>query len=49
VKRTKSLAALLVEPFEPLPRSAQAELKEEGLALLAFLEPDAPKAEVKLG
>lgn len=48
VKRTRTVALLSVEPFEPLPKAAQAELKEEGQALLAFLEPDAPRAEVRL-
>jgi hypothetical protein len=46
VKRTKSVATLLAEPFEPLPKPARAELEAEGKALLAFLEPDAPRAQV---
>lgn len=47
VKRTKAVATLEVKPFEPLPRAARPELESEGKALLAFLEPDAPRSEMR--
>jgi hypothetical protein len=41
VERTVSKAALVLEPFEPLPRGARQELEAEGAGLVRFHEPDA--------
>jgi Winged helix DNA-binding domain len=41
VERTKTAAALRLEPFEPLPRTARRALAEEAEQLLRFHEPDA--------
>jgi hypothetical protein len=41
VERTKEKATLLFEPFEPLPRAAERELRDEGERLVRFHEPDA--------
>lgn len=49
VQRSRSVASLVAEPFEPLPRGARADLLAEGQGLLRFLEPDAPKLEVRFG
>lgn len=42
-KRTKRKATLTLSPFADLPKKAEAALREEGEALLRFLEPDAPE------
>ena len=41
VERTKDKATLLLEPFAPLPRAAERELRDEGQRLVRFVEPDA--------
>jgi hypothetical protein len=41
VERTAGRATLVLEPFEPLPAPAREELREEGLRLVRFMEPDA--------
>jgi Winged helix DNA-binding domain len=41
VERTKEKATLAVEPFEPLPRAAERELRDEAERLIRFHEPDA--------
>ena len=41
VERTRQKATLRLEPFEPLPRAARAELLDEGEGLVRFHEPDA--------
>jgi hypothetical protein len=38
---------LAVQPFAPLSKKTRAQLEEEGLALLAFVEPDAKKHAVR--
>jgi hypothetical protein len=48
VKRTTKVAALLLDAFEPVPRSWKRELVEEGERLLRLLEPDAPAYDVRL-
>jgi hypothetical protein len=40
-ERAERKASLLLEPFERLPRSASAELREEAARLIRFVEPDA--------
>ncbi|MBB6253560.1 winged helix DNA-binding domain-containing protein [Nitrospirillum iridis] len=46
--RKAKLATLTLEPFAALAPSDEAALREEGEALLRFLEPDAPGAEIKI-
>jgi hypothetical protein len=41
VERTAQKATLRLEPFEPLPRDAWVELRDEGAGLVRFHEPDA--------
>lgn len=48
IERSRASAALLLEPFESLSRTARAELTEEGKALLRFVEQDARTFEVRL-
>ena len=48
IERARTSAALLLEPFESVPRAARAELTEEGKGLLRFVEPDARTVEVRL-
>ena len=48
VDRKKAKATLHLSPFAKLPRAATKELSEEGLALLAFMEEDAPTHDVKV-
>jgi hypothetical protein len=45
--RKKATATLEIKPFGKLPKSARAPLEEEADALLAFVEPDAEKREVR--
>lgn len=47
VERTRSQASLAVQPFTPLSRAERADVAGEGTGLLRFLEPDAPKMEVR--
>ena len=47
VERTKHAATLRLEPFEPLPRAARAELRDEGERLVRFHEPDAKSYAVR--
>jgi len=49
VDRAKTKATLHMTPFGTLSRPAAKELTEEGEALLAFVEHDAPTHEVKIG
>ena len=49
VERKKAKATLHMTPFGKLTKRAAKELTEEGEALLAFVEADAPSYEVKLG
>jgi len=48
IERARASAALLLEPFESLSRSARAELATEGKALLRFVEQDARTFEVRV-
>lgn len=41
-ERVSRRATLVLEPFEPLPRSAERELRHEAERLVRFVEPDAP-------
>ena len=47
IERARTAAALELEPFEPLSRTARAELTAEGTGLLRFAEPDARSFEVR--
>jgi hypothetical protein len=49
VERTKDKAALLLEPFEPIPRAAERELRDEGERLVRFHEPGAVSYAVRRG
>ena len=49
LERKKGAAALVVTPFEALPKRAARALEEEGEALLRFAEEDAAEVEVRLG
>ncbi len=42
VHRPARKATLVLEPFEPLPRSALEDLRDEAERLVHFVEPDAP-------
>ena len=42
VQRTAQKARLVLEPFEPLSRSALEDLRDEAERLVRFIEPDAP-------
>jgi hypothetical protein len=46
-ERVKSTASLILAPFAPLPRTAKAQLSEEGDALLRFIEPNVSKQTVR--
>jgi hypothetical protein len=48
VERTKAKARLGLSPFEPLPRAARAELRDEGERLVRWHEPDATSYAVRL-
>ena len=48
VQRTARKATLVLESFEPLPRSARGDLRDEAERLLRFIEPDAPAHAVDL-
>lgn len=48
VKRTTKVVTLLLDAFEPVPRTWKCELLEEGERLLRFLEPDAPAYKVQV-
>jgi Winged helix DNA-binding domain len=47
VERARAGAALVIEPFATLPKTAREELAEEGRRLLAFLEEGADKLAVR--
>jgi hypothetical protein len=47
VERTRAKAVLRLEPFEPLPRAARAEVREEGERLVRFVEPEATSYAVR--
>ena len=47
VERTARKATLRLEPFEPLPRAARAELHDEGAGIVRFHEPDATSYAVR--
>jgi hypothetical protein len=47
VERVRAKATLVLEPFEPLPRAAGAELREEAERLVRFVEPDATSYAVR--
>lgn len=47
VERAGPKATLLLEPFAPLPRAAERELRDEGEGLLRFHEPDAASFAVR--
>jgi DNA glycosylase AlkZ-like len=47
VERAASKAMLRLEPFEPLPRDARRELRDEGERLVRFHEPDAASYAVR--
>jgi hypothetical protein len=46
--RSRGVATLEVEPFEPLPRPELDPVEQEGLELLAFAAPDAKQVEVQV-
>ena len=46
-ERKSGKATLRVEAFEPLPRSAKSELREEAEPLVRFVEPDATSFAVR--
>ena len=48
VERAKSTATLRLEPFEPLPRAALADVRDEGERLIRFHEPDAVSFAVRV-
>ena len=48
VERAKAKATLTLAPFEPLPRGARTELRDEAERLVRFHEPDAPSHAVRL-
>jgi hypothetical protein len=48
MERKKGAATLIVTPFEPLPRGAASRLREEGEALLRFVEGSAASVKVEL-
>ena len=47
VERTKAKATILLKPFEPLPRGARRELRDEAERLVRFHEPDATSYAVR--
>jgi hypothetical protein len=49
VERTKGAATLIVSPFSKVSKAHRAALEQEGEALLAFVEPDAKRREVRWG
>ncbi len=48
VERARSKATLRLEPFEPLPRGALADVRDEGERLVRFHEPDAVSFAVRV-
>jgi hypothetical protein len=48
VARSRGVATLEVEPFEPLPRHELDPVEREGLELLSFAAPDAKQVEVQV-
>lgn len=49
IARQKASATLTLSPFYAVPKADMAALEAEGLALLAFAEPDAKKREIAIG
>jgi len=47
VEKTKTTAAVVIEPFNALASTRRAALEEEGLALLQFIEPQAKSLAVQ--
>jgi Winged helix DNA-binding domain len=47
VERARAKATLVLEPFEPLPHAARAELRDEGERLVRLHEPDATSFAVR--
>jgi hypothetical protein len=47
VERADGKATLLLDPFEPLPRAAERELRDEGERLVRLVEPDASSHTVR--
>jgi hypothetical protein len=47
VERAGAKATLVLEPFEPLPRPAREELRDEAERLVRFVEPDATSYAVR--
>ncbi len=48
LERARRSAALVLEPFEPLPRGARRELEDEAARLVRFLEPEASAHAVRI-
>ena len=48
LERKKTAATLTLTPFLPLAKAAKTALEQEGLALLAFVEPDAAATRVSM-
>ncbi len=48
IARKKQTATLALTPFGKLSKKVQAELREEGDALLEFVEGDAERCEVRI-
>jgi hypothetical protein len=47
VTRAKAAATLTIEPARPLARAERAPVQEEAARLLAFLEPEAARRDVR--
>jgi hypothetical protein len=41
-------ATIVLEPYEPLPRAAQRELRDEAARLVTFVEPEAASYAVRI-
>ena len=48
ITRSKDTALLNIELFEPIDPAARAQLEEEGMRLIKFVEPDASTLDVKI-
>jgi hypothetical protein len=49
IKRERGTAALVIDPFDRLPKSSAGELADEGVRLLAFVAPDADGHRIVFG
>jgi hypothetical protein len=49
VERTRGAAALVLQPFAPMPARTREELETEANALVRFVEPDASTFVVRVG